>query len=191
MTFYAKPAIRYFARPALLIIVLPLLAISIFLDINFIPESFLSITQNVDILQNIRFIFIIILFNIMSLIVVFVYFVHLHEKCFAKIVINNSLILWKCVFRKSITMNIETCRFIGVESEDSFNKIDYPFVYFSVLPYPREYVHKINKMQNTTSFIKFWYTDEIAKYIIDSLPKEKTGRLQYYRRKAKERHFRS
>ena len=191
MTFYAKPAIRYFARPALLIIVLPLLAISIFLDINFMPESFLSITQNVDILQNIRFIFIIILFNIMSLIVIFVYFVHLHEKCFAKITISDSFILWKCIFRRTIKMSIKSCRFISVELEDSFNKIDYPFIYFSSFPYPREYAHRINKMQNTTNFIKFWYTDEIARYLIDNLPKEKTGGLQYYCRKAKERHFRS
>lgn len=191
MTFHAKPAIRYFARPALLVLIFSLGGIALLYDFVFARAGLPDLLYKNNIAQGILFLISALFLNVLSIFLFVIYFVELHEKCFAKIVINNSFILWKCVFRKSITMNIETCRFIGVESEDSFNKIDYPFVYFSALPYPREYVHKINKMQNTTSFIKFWYTDEIAKYIIDSLPKEKTGGLQYYRRKAKERHFRS
>ncbi len=191
MTFYTKPAIRYFARPALLIITIPLLIISIFLDIKFIPNTILSIAHRYDIANNLEFLFVLFIFNIISLFIFIMYFVCLHEKCFAKITINNLYISWKCPLKKTVVMEVGACRFVGVELEDSFNKIDYPFVYFSTFPYPRDYVHKINKMQNTASFIKFWYTDEIAKYLIENLPKEKTGGLQYYRNKAKKKHCRS
>ena len=77
-------------------------------------------------------------------------------------------------------MAIQDCRFISVELEDSFNKLDYPLIYFTTSWYPKEYAHKINKLKNTDQFIKFWYTEELAEYLITHLPKEKTGGLQYY-----------
>lgn len=189
MTFHAKPAVRYFARPGLLAIILPLLCISGFYDVKFLYDTVISIFCGFDIALNIYFLVAIIGINTISIFTSVVYLKELHEKCFAKITICKYEVVWKCVLRKKHVIKIDDCRFVGVESEDSFNGLDYPFVYFSLFPYPAELSHKINKINNTDKFIKFWYTDGLAEYLLTHLPKEKTGGLQYYcnRKKAKRR----
>lgn len=161
MTFHAKPAVRYFARPALLAIILPLLCISGFYDIRFLHNTAVSIFCGFDVVQNVCFIAVIIGINIISIFTSAMYWKELHEKCFAKIKICKYEIIWKCVLRKKHVIKIDNCRFIGVESENSFNGLDYPFIYFSSSPYPTEFSHKINKINNSDKFIKFWYTDRL------------------------------
>lgn len=53
MTFHAKPAVRYFARPALLAIILPLLCISGFYDIRFLHNTAASIFCGFNVVQNV------------------------------------------------------------------------------------------------------------------------------------------
>lgn len=118
--------------------------------------------------------------SLVAILSIVTHFTSLHEKLFAKIKITNDKIIWRCILKKKHTMAIQDCRFISVELEDSFNKLDYPFIYFTTSWYPKEYAHKINKLKNTDQFIKFWYTEELAEYLITHLPKEKTGGLQYY-----------
>lgn len=190
MTFHAKPAVRYFARPALLAIILPLLCISGLYDIIFLHNTAVSIFCGFDVVQNVYFLAVIIGINIISIFIYTVYWKELHEKCFAKIKICKYEIIWKCVLRKKRVIKIDNCRFIGVESEKSFNGPDYPFIYFSSSPYPTEFSHKINKINNSDKFIKFWYTDRLADYLLAHLSKEKTGGLQYYcNRKKVERRY--
>ena len=154
MTFHAKPAVRYFARPALLAIILPLLCISGLYDIMFLHNTAVSIFCGFDVVQNVYFLAVIIGINIISIFIYAVYWKELHEKCFAKIKICKYEIIWKCVLRKKRVIKIDNCRFIGVESEKSFNGPDYPFIYFSSSPYPTEFSHKINKINNSDKFIK-------------------------------------
>lgn len=190
MTFHAKPAVRYFARPALLAIILPLLCISGLYDIIFLHNTAVSIFCGFDVVQNVYFLAVIIGINIISIFIYAVYWKELHEKCFVKIKICKYEIIWKCVLRKKRVIKIDNCRFIGVESEKSFNGPDYPFIYFSSSPYPTEFSHKINKINNSDKFIKFWYTDRLADYLLAHLSKEKTGGLQYYcNRKKVERRY--
>lgn len=66
MTFHAKPAVRYFARPALLAIILPLLCISGFYDIRFLHNIVVSIFCGFDVAQNVYFLAVIIGINIIS-----------------------------------------------------------------------------------------------------------------------------
>ncbi len=180
MTFRTKPAIRYFARPALLVLIFSNWCFSLLYGYKFICYAIRSIYDGSNISQGILFLVIIIVLNIFSLFITIVYFKELHEKCFAKIKICESEIIWKCIFRKRRSILISDCKFIGVESERSFNGLDYPFIYFSAFHYPSDFIHKIDKLKISNEFIKFWYMSELSEYIISHLPKEKTGGLQYY-----------
>ena len=171
MVFRTKKEIRFFARPVWLAILIGFVSTIGYFD-------FILISRNIhpysgSILSS----------SILSLVAILSIVTHLtslHEKLFAKIKITNDKIIWRCILKKKHTMAIQDCRFISVELEDSFNKLDYPFIYFTTSWYPKEYAHQINKLKNTDQFIKFWYTEKLAEYLIAHLPKEKTGGLQYY-----------
>lgn len=186
MKFHTKPAIRYFARPGLLIMILSLWCYSLWNDVEFVYDAITSIYHGSDIAKNIVFLVSITGINILSAFVTFVYMKELHEKCFATLQVYDTKVVWKCILRKSHTIMISDCKFIGVESEDSFNGLDYPFIYFTASHYPKEFSHKINKIKVSDGFIKFWYMDELSEYLISHLPKEKTGGLQYYQHQKKE-----
>ena len=110
-----------------------------------------------------------------------IYFLHkeLWVKLFATIYISEDKIIWRCPFRKTRCLTPEKC-YIGVELEDSHIKIDYPYIYFSLRPYPREFEHKIDKIPCSDEFVKYRYAPEVAEYILKTLPKEQTKRLNYY-----------
>lgn len=188
MKFHTKPAIRYFARPVLLMMILSLWCFSLWLDVGFAYDAIISIYCGSDIAQNIIFLVSIIGINFLSAFDAIIYAKGLHEKCFAKLEVYETMIIWKCIFRKSHKIMISDCKFIGVESEDSFNGLDYPFIYFTASHYPNEFSHKINKIKVSDGFIKFWYMDELSEYLISHLPKEKTGGLQYYQHQKKAHH---
>ena len=171
MIFRTKREIRFFARPAWLVILAGLVFSVGYIDYLLIYPK-ISIDIQIFICATLA--------NTLAICNIAVHFVGFHEKLFAKIKITNDKIIWRCILKKKHTMAIQDCRFISVELEDSFNKLDYPFIYFTTSWYPKEYAHKINKLKNTDQFIKFWYTEELAEYLITHLPKEKTGGLQYY-----------
>ena len=66
-----------------------------------------------------------------------------------------------------------------------------PHIYFSKQPYPREFSNKIQKIPNSDNFIKFRYRADLADYLVEHLPKQKTFQVAYYRecekREAKKR----
>lgn len=104
----------------------------------------------------------------------------LWEKLFATIYISKDEIIWRCSFRKTRHLSTEKC-YIGVELEGSHIKtIDYPYIYFSLKPYPRELEHKIDIIPCSNEFVKFRYDPKIAEYILKTLPKEQTKRLDYF-----------
>lgn len=170
MKFYTKPEIRFFAR--YFIVAIGILFSALVMAVNFYKLfSYDSSSLGIGY---------VIAYNAIEVFWIYVYMEQLHDKLFARLEISQQEIVIKCVFRKKKVMLIEDCRFVGVELEDSFNKIEYPFIYFALSMYPREFSHKINKLKNTNQFIKFWYTDDLAKYVLVHFPKEKTGGLQYY-----------
>ena len=114
--------------------------------------------------------------------ITFVYCLHkeLWEKFFATIYISADEVIWRCPFRKTRRLATRNC-YIGVELEDAFNKsIDYPYIYFSLTPYPRDLEHKINKIPCSERFVKYRYHADICEYILKTLPEEQTKRLDYF-----------
>lgn len=109
------------------------------------------------------------------------YLVHkeLWEKLFATIYISPKEIIWRCPFRKTRRLPTEKC-YIGVEMENSHVKGDYPYIYFSLKPYPSEKEHKINEIPCSDEFVKYRYHVDIAQYILKTLRKEQTKRLDYF-----------
>jgi len=103
------------------------------------------------------------------------------EKCFAKLIISNSEIIWKCLFRKTIIIPIDACNYIGVQQEESHNGLAYHYIYLSIEPYPIRYLGKINKISCKEGFIKFWYSNELANYLVSCMPGNKTGTLSAFR----------
>lgn len=171
MIFRTKREICFFARPVW---------IALLIGFVFIMGYFNYMLISGSIYPDIECIAAASTLSILLIISIYFYVTQYHEKLFAKIKITNDKIIWRCILKKKHTMAIQDCRFISVELEDSFNKLDYPFIYFTTSWYPKEYAHQINKLKNTDQFIKFWYTEELAEYLIAHLPKEKTGGLQYY-----------
>ena len=105
---------------------------------------------------------------------------YLWEKLFATLIISNSAIVWRCPFRKSITLPFDKCNFVGVQKEESYNGLPYSFVYFSNKPYPTEYIGKINKLHCSEGFIKFWYSKNLGCYLVECLPQGKAGAILAY-----------
>lgn len=187
MTFHAKPAIRYFARPALLVLIVSLWCLTILYIVLFAYDLIKQMFTGTNVAEGALVMICTFIFLFLSCFVSTAYFKELHEKCFSKLKVCDYGITWSCIFRRSHTISVSNCRFIGVESEHSFNGADYYFIFFSISPYPQNFSRKIDKLKVSDSFIKFWYTDGLAEYIIAHLPKEKTGGLQYYQNQKKRR----
>ena len=119
----------------------------------------------------------------------YVYALHkeLWDKFFATIYISAEEIVWKCPFRKTIHLPVDGC-YMGVELENSHNKLDYEYIYFSKTPYPREKAHRINEIPCSDSFVKYRFSPKLAEYILKTLPKEQTKPLDYFYCKYKREH---
>ena len=105
----------------------------------------------------------------------------LWEKFFAKLILTDSQIIWKCFFRKTIRLSVDICDYIGIQKEESHNGMEYYFIYLSDKPYPAEHFGKINKIPCHKGFIKFWYSDELSNYLIALMPGNKTGMLSAFK----------
>lgn len=107
------------------------------------------------------------------------------EKFFATLTFSDEQIIWKCPFRKTIKLAINECNYVGVQLEESHNGLPYPFVFFSVKPYPYAFRGKINKLPCKEEFIKFWYTEELSDFLVGYLPSDKKGQILAYRIQSK------
>ena len=167
MKFKPMPMIRFYIRPVIL--VLTALVIWASTTPFLIPEEeglFLRIFSHIF--------WFFCLFG-------WIYILHIEywDKVFATLYISPEEIVWKCPFRKTIHLSTPGC-YIGVELENSHNKLDYEYIYFSKKPYPREKAHKINEIPCSDSFVKYRFHPDIAEYILKTLPKEQTKPLDYF-----------
>lgn len=167
MKFKPMPIIRYYIRWVVLLILFGTLAMCI------IPFK-VSYQE-----MGLAYYFFIVLFFSMPCLWIYILHKELWEKIFATVYISSEEIVWACPFRKTRRIKSSMC-YIGVELEDSYIKADYPYIYFSTFPYPKEMEHKIDKMPCTNNFIKYRFHLDIAEYVLTILPKEQTKRLDYF-----------
>lgn len=78
MTFHAKPAIRYFARPALLVLIFSLGGIALLYDFVFARAGLPDLLYKNNIAQGILFLISALFLNVLSIFLFVIYFVELH-----------------------------------------------------------------------------------------------------------------
>ncbi len=84
-----------------------------------------------------------------------------------KLIIDDTGVKWKCLFKKSIFLSWNECKYVGFETftEGNVIKVDFyntgfRYIYFSTTPYPKEFSGKINKLNCKEGFIKFFSVNE-------------------------------
>ena len=175
--FYTKPEIMFFAMPGWIILtLLPLFAI--WYELATTDYCMLLISDKKEFFYAILLDLMMLSFFVGMIVITFKG--GMLEKYFAVIYISGDTVIWKCIFRKTRRLPLAECR-IGVQMEDSFQGEAYPHLYFTNAPYPEKYFNKINKMKCSDTFIKFWYREEIADYLIDILPVDQAHTVKAFR----------
>jgi len=107
------------------------------------------------------------------------------DRAFGKLYIYNNEIILKCPFRRTKTVEIEDCNYVGIEDFSLINRVfpvirgdEISFIYLSTKPYPEQYKGKITQLKSKKGFIKFAYTDEIAEALFDVLPAQRCYRIK-------------
>lgn len=80
-----------------------------------------------------------------------------------KLIVDNEGVRWRCLFKKSVFLSWNECKYMGFETFSNGNvvKVDpygngFKYIYFSSTPYPKEFNGKINKLHCKEGFIKFF-----------------------------------
>lgn len=103
------------------------------------------------------------------------------EKFFAVLRISDTTILWKCPFRKTRILPISDCVEIGAYLENKNNGIPSEQIYFSKYPYPQKNMDKHGIMKPSQDLIKFWYSDELYRFLIGNMSSKQTSCLRAYK----------
>lgn len=84
-----------------------------------------------------------------------------------KLIIDNEGVRWRCLFKKSIFLSWNECKYMGFETFSDGNVVKndiygagFKYIYFSTTPYPKEFNGKINKLHCKDGFIKFFPANE-------------------------------
>ena len=101
-------------------------------------------------------------------------------RAFGRLLVYENKVVYKCLFCRTRTLTFDECEYIGVEDYIKLNPglpavrgDEFSFIYFSKRPYPQKYVGKVTLLKNTKDFIRFSYSDALAKELIDILPADK------------------
>lgn len=154
MKFHTLPIIRYYVT--ILVFLIFLILPSSFVTLGFVPSLFSAADRTTWIIFSV------------SLLILSLAFIHFAfwEKCFAYIVVTEKEIIWKCPFRKSISITRKDCLRVGLEYENTTLPIKYPYIFFTSTNYPREEDPFIGKIRCKPGIIKFRYTKPLADYVI-------------------------
>lgn len=177
VVFKPPKAIRLFAKPDAVFLCGVLVGLVVYFTLGYINEF-----NSQDSFDLISTLMIICVYGVAAF-VSYEFHKRIWDKLFAFLVVKEDEIIWKCPTKKSKSILNGNIRFIGVELENAYIGLEYPFIYISSSPYPREYAHKIDKLPVTNDFLKFWYSPELATYLLSHFPGEKTGSLGRYHQK--------
>lgn len=105
-------------------------------------------------------------------------------------------VIWKCPFYKKVKMNYSECVYVGVENsydslKGNYRSIlknhgrgdEFHYIYLSSQPFPNKYKNKAAAAKCNKEFIKFAYSDDLCKTLIEFLPASRVGSLiSFYNR---------
>ena len=116
-------------------------------------------------------------------------FIHIGfwEKFFAVLVFTEKEIHWKCIFRKTRILPLSNCVEIGAFLENANNGIPSEQIYFSDHRHPQLRIGKNGIMKSSKHLIKFWYSEELCRFLLKNISSEKTNCLSAYRRQRNSR----
>ena len=100
--------------------------------------------------------------------------------------VTDQFVIWNGLLSRKRQLRFDQCTFIGIET---FNKEGHraiirgdenAMIYFTTEPYPEEFRGRINHVHCSDTFIKFRYTDELARTLLEVLPEEKKPAIQAF-----------
>ena len=101
--------------------------------------------------------------------------------------IREDCVEWKCLFYRTRRILFKDCCDIGVETFNNIKNRRMPIrgdenaqVYFSADPYPDNMRGRITQIPCSECFIRFRYTDELARTLLEVLPEDKKPAIQAF-----------
>ena len=169
--FYPHPMIRYFSgfMLILLLVVLPALAGYWGMNVAIPGEEIYHILMGFG----------------MSLIGCGIIQLWFWEKCFSHLELSAQEIRWKCPLRRDRVIPLEKCVEIGAYMENEGNGIPSEQIYFSDHPNPKQNMGKNGVIKASKHLIKFYYGEELCKYLIRTYSGKQTSCLSAYRQRRK------
>ena len=169
--FYPHPLIRYFSGIGILalMVILPLTAGFLGAGASVPGEEWIFLVSG-------------LLVSLGGCVVVHLWF---WEKCFSHLELSDSEIRWKCPLRRDRVMSVDQCAEIGAYMENEGNGIPKAQIYFSDHLHPKQNMGKNGVMKASEHLIKFWYSEELCKYLIGTYSGKQTSCLSAYRRRRK------
>ena len=116
----------------------------------------------------------------------------IYDSGFRRLYVYEKKVVLRCFLRKTITLTIEDCKYVGVEDYSLLNRVlpvsrgdEVSYIYLSKKPYPKEYCGKITMLKSKKGFIKFRYSDALAEALLEILPNDETYLLRAFYGKMK------
>ncbi len=107
------------------------------------------------------------------------------EKCFSHLELSEQEIRWKCPFRRDRVIPVSQCVEIGAYVENEGNGVPSEQIYFSDHPNPKQNMGKNGVIKASKHLIKFYYDEELCKYLIRTYSGKQTSCLSAYRQRRK------
>lgn len=106
---------------------------------------------------------------------------------FRRLYVYEKKVVLRCFLRKTITLTIENCKYVGVDDYSLLNRVlpvsrgdEVSYIYLSEKPYPQKYRGKITALKSKKGFIKFRYSDTLAEALLEILPDNKDYMLKSF-----------
>ncbi len=110
-----------------------------------------------------------------------------YDSGFRRLYVYEKKVVLRGFLRKTITLTIEDCKYIGVDDYSLLNRVlpvsrgdEVSYIYLSEKPYPQKYRGKITALKSKKGFIKFRYSDALAEALLEILPDNKDYMLKSF-----------
>lgn len=102
------------------------------------------------------------------------------EKLFPVLILTESEIIWKCPLKRNRKISVNQCAEIGAYVEFKDKGIPSEQIYFSDHPEAQNNMRKNGSLKASGHLIKFEFSHELCKYVLQTYPDSITGSLREY-----------